>query len=1124
MRALRFLLLAVAAVLVLMPNSWGQNPSAAPRIRAQIDENQRVTLAGNTHPYARAEYDRGAVSPELAMGDLILVLRRSPEQQKAFDDFVAGQYDASSPNFHHWLKPEEIGQRFGPATADIATLTGWLTARGFAVDEVANDRMSIRFSGNAAQVQNAFHTEIHHLVVRNEAHIANMSDPQIPSALAPVVVGVKAMHNFFAHPLSRIGNQVFLNPATGKWERTASATLTGKPRPQFGTTGGSGTNTYQIEDVAPYDFATIYNVLPLWNAGSPIDGTGQKIAIAGTANINLSDVAAFRSAFGLPANVPQVKITNTDPGTNCISANDPNCIESIENTLDVEWSGAVAKGAQIILVTSKATTPSTDNLYLSESYIVQNVVAPVMNVSYGQCELGMLTAGNAQYASLWQTAAAAGISVFVATGDAGSPACDQGGDAKGTPYVADFGLAVSGIASTPNNTAVGGTDFNWGSTAAPYWNATNSSSNKSSAKGYVPETTWNSTCTNAELLTAFQNVAKNISVAQPADVESACNFAANYYQSVQMQLGFDISSFVDTVGAGGGASGCTTGDGATVASCAGGYPKPAWQAGVSGIPNDGKRDIPDVSFFASSGFNASAYLICFTVAGSSCTYSSTSEPVGLEIGGTSASSPAMAGVMALINQKAGGPQGNPNSQLYALAAKQTYSNCDSATVTNSSSCYFNDVKAGTIAMACDLGFAGFNSPDCIAAHSGDTIGILTGYDATVGYDLATGLGTLNVANVVNGWVAVGTKKSTVTVTPSTATLVSNTAITVTAAVSGASGTPTGTVTVSGGGYSSPAQTLDSTGAFTFTIPAYSFTTGGSVILTAAYSGDPVYAVSSGTATVNVTLSTFTLSATDVTLAAGTGGSSTITVTPVAGYTGTVTLTAAVTNGPAGTAPTFTGTSVSITDATAKTGTITVATTATPAVRLVSNSGAHWFTAAGGTMLAALLFFFLPLGGRRGRRMLSGLLLIVAITFTAVGCGGGGGGGGTKKTTPGVTVSPAKGSIATTDALSVAISVSGGTSTATGSVTLTGGGYTGTPAALSAGGATINIPANSLTVGTDTLTATYSGDTNYNSATGNAQVTVKTAATTPGTYTVTVTGTGSDAAATTAHATFTLTVN
>src|SRR5206468_2632063 len=163
------------------------------------------------------EYDRGAVSPDLPMGDLILVLRRSPEQQKAFDDFVAGQYDASSPNFHHWLTPEEIGQRFGPATADIATITGWLTGRGFAVDEVANDRMSIRFSGNAAQVQNAFHTEIHHLEVRNESHIANMSDPQIPSALAPVVVGVKAMHNFFAHPLSRIGNRVFLNPATGKW-------------------------------------------------------------------------------------------------------------------------------------------------------------------------------------------------------------------------------------------------------------------------------------------------------------------------------------------------------------------------------------------------------------------------------------------------------------------------------------------------------------------------------------------------------------------------------------------------------------------------------------------------------------------------------------------------------------------------------------------------------------------------------------------------------------------------------------------------------------------------------------------------------------------------------------------
>src|SRR5206468_503709 len=158
------------------------------------------------------------------------------------------------------------------------------------------------------------------------------------------------------------------------------------------------------------------------------------------------------------------------------------------------------------------------------------------------------------------------------------------------------------------------------------------------------------------LLSFFQQAAKAISVTQPTDVEQSCNFAVNNYQQIQATYNIDISAFVDTVGAGGGASGCTTGDGATVASCGGGYPKPAWQAGVSGIPNDAKRDIPDVSFFASSGFNASAYLICFTAPGGpSCSYSSTTEPSSpLEIGGTSASSPAMAGVMALINQKAGG--------------------------------------------------------------------------------------------------------------------------------------------------------------------------------------------------------------------------------------------------------------------------------------------------------------------------------------------------------------------------------------------------------------------------------------------------------------------------------------
>ena len=755
--------------------------------------------------------------------------------------------------------PAEIAETYGPSLADIAAISSWLAGHGFLINEIAKDQMSIRFSGTAAQVESTFHTAVDNLSVNGESHIGNMSNPQIPAALAPVVAGVKALHNFLPRPLHRLGGMVRFNPATGTWQRATDAagnaadpnelTAAVTASPEFGITVGSGSSAYTIEDVAPYDFATIYNVLPLWN--SSIDGTGQTIAIAGTSDINTSDVATFRAAFGLPVGTtPQTIVANgTDPGQcTSTSTSSPCTIDDlIENTLDVEWSGAVAKGASIVLVVSGSNSATTDTVYSSANYVIQNSTANILSVSYGICELGMGTSGNAAYNNLWETAATEGIAVFVASGDAGSATCDQG---QSPPHPAEYGLSVSGVASTPYNTAVGGTDFNWGSTASPYWGTTNSPSNGSDALGYVPEVPWNDTCTNPLALNYLQEWATALrnagwAAASPTDAESACNFVENWwvtiYDNTSPQV--NLSGFLDTIGGGGGASNCTTSDGSTVASCAGGYAKPSWQAGVAGIPSDGARDLPDISFFAGNGFLGSAYLICVSAEGA-CSYTSTSEPEGEDVGGTSVASPAMAGVMALINQKAGAPQGNPNAELYTLAAKRNYANCSAETAKTNDGCYFNDPNTGTDAMACASG-----SPDCTVIHSGDSIGVLTGYSAGAGFDLATGLGSLNVANVVNAWSSTtGSASATVTVTPATNSLPAGQSLNVTVAVSGASGTPTGNVALTGGGYSTVGSL--SGGTATLTIPAYGLAAGNDT-LTAHYSGDATYAKATGTASITV---------------------------------------------------------------------------------------------------------------------------------------------------------------------------------------------------------------------------------------------------------------------------------
>jgi subtilase family serine protease len=465
-RSATFLSALSLILLASAPRIHGQagrdvDPAAIPpRIVLQVDTTALTTVRGSTHPAVRNAIDNGRLSPTAVMGDLVLVLKRSDAQQAALESFNAQQYDLASPLYHQWLTPGEFGATYGVADSDIETVTNWLQNQGFTINEISPSRTSIRFSGNVGQVEAAFHTEMHSLSAGGVAHIANVTNISIPTALTPVVVGVKALHNFFARPqhhtLSRLGaglsaqsiapdgNRDLANAsANAGLTATANAGDLASPRPSYNAGNG-----YQL--LVPYDMATIYNYKSLWTAATPINGTGQTIAIAGTSNIVLSDIATFRSATGLPAKVPTVIITNSDPGTTNLLG------DRMENTLDVEWSGGSAPGASIVLVTSSQATPSTDALYASESYIINNNVAKIMSVSYGECELGMGTAGNQEYANLWQQAYTQGIAVFVSSGDSMAAVCDDGIYNPNADYAAEFGTTVSGMTSTPYNVSVGG--------------------------------------------------------------------------------------------------------------------------------------------------------------------------------------------------------------------------------------------------------------------------------------------------------------------------------------------------------------------------------------------------------------------------------------------------------------------------------------------------------------------------------------------------------------------------------------------------------------------------------------------------------------------------------------------
>ena len=438
---------SLAGLLILAAGcaiGMGQRP--VNRILGPINEAQVVTLEGSVHPLAREEFDRGVVGGETKLGRMVLELEPTVAQQAELDALVAAQHDPHSPLYHQWLTPIEYGARFGASAEDVSRIAAWLNGRGFTVEAVPASNRLIVFSGTVGQVAETFHTEIHRYLVNGEEHIANAQNPQIPAALRGVAGGVVSLHNF------RRRSEIEMGTALGT-------------QPLY--TSGSTHHLF------PADWATIYDLNPLYAAGTT--GTGSSIAIAGRSNINLNDVTAFRTTAGLVPNNPAVIIAGADPG---LVTGDQD-----EATLDVEWSGAVAPAATVTLVVG-ASTEATDGVDLSAQYIVNHALAPVVSTSYGSCEQEMGAAELAFYNSLWEQAASQGMSAFVASGDAGAAGCYEGSSASGS------GIAVNGLCSSPYATCVGGTEFNEGSNPAQYWAATNPA-NYGTALSYISEEVWN---------------------------------------------------------------------------------------------------------------------------------------------------------------------------------------------------------------------------------------------------------------------------------------------------------------------------------------------------------------------------------------------------------------------------------------------------------------------------------------------------------------------------------------------------------------------------------------------------------------------------------------------------------
>ena len=702
---------------LLTPLPYSQNSvSISPRralITQAVDNQKRVALPGNTKSAANSANDLGRVSDGLSMDHMQLQLNRPPELQQALDRYTEDLQNPASPNYHRWLTAADLGQRFGVAQADIAAVTNWLESQGFVVNQVYPNNVTIDFSGTAGQLRQAFRTEIHHLNLNGEAHLANMSDPEIPAALASVIAGIVSLHDFRPHPM--------------KTARTEYTFL-------------SGGSTEQA--VVPADLATIYNLNRLFAAG--ITGKGQTIAVIEDTNVySTADWTTFRNTFGLSA-YTSASFTQIQPG-GCAN---PGVVAGAdgEAILDAEWASASAPGASIQLASCRDTRTTFGGLIALQNLLNASTAPPALvSISYGECEAENGAAANKAYSMTYQQAVSEGVSVFVSAGDQGAASCDAGGN------YASHGVGVNAFASTPYNVAVGGTDFgdNYAGTASRYWSATNSAS-FGSALSYIPEIPWNTSC-------ASSLIATTLGYSTAAGPGGFCNSSMGK------------NDFLNTAAGSGGPSGCATGRplvaGVVGGSCAG-YTKPSWQAGAFGNPADGVRDIPDVSLFAANGVWGHFLVYCWSDlanGGASCSGAPSSWSGA---GGTSFSSPIMAGIQALVNQKTGDRSGNPNPAYYALAAQEHRvsgeSACDSSNPNIDSRCTIYDVTQGDNDVVCDGLFNCYGSSTSLTgrrasvvygALSTSTGSLAPAYGATLGWDFSTGLGSVNAVNLVTNWPA-----------------------------------------------------------------------------------------------------------------------------------------------------------------------------------------------------------------------------------------------------------------------------------------------------------------------------------------------------------------------------------
>jgi hypothetical protein len=832
-------------------------------------------------------------------------------QQTALEALLAAQQNPASPLYHRWLTPEIFAARFGVADSDILAAESWLVAHRFHIDNVARSRDRITFSGTAAQVQTAFGAELHHYRAEGELHFAPASDLTLPAELASVTTAILHISDFRPKP---------------------SVKVVAGARPDFTSFPA------QAHYLGPNDVRTMYDVVNDVSTNSYYYGTGQGLAVVGQSFVNGSSIGTFQTYLSQYTPITGVLVPGS--GVEAISPGDES-----ESEIDLEYASGIAQNANIFLVYVGAN--QNYSVMDALSFAITQRIAPVVSISYGICETLLTPSELDQYNTLFEEASAQGQTLIAAAGDSGSTACAPDSSAQGATPAEQQALSVNFPASSPNVTAVGGTQMAAGTFTAgssPYWSSAATYDATPSLLSYVPEVAWNE---------------------------------------------------------GSASNGIVAGGGGTSAY----FPRPTWQSAYAGMPAGTYRLLPDIalqSSIASPGFllcTSDPAMLNAEGQASGCVESLLGSNNKYTLaGGTSFAAPIFAGFVALLNQAENATgQGNINPELYSLAT--------------SSPTVFHDITTGTIACVAGAGDCGSAAESAYAATSGydeatglgsvDVKALMTAWPASSTASLEPTVTFFDTSPTT------ATAGETVPIKVIVSSLLG--APNATAPTGGVSVSVDGTVVDSSLTFSKPFPGYPQMGAeYDLVAPA---TTGSHLIAFSysgdATHGpsSAMYSVMVGNV---VAGGSMTMSAGNLTIANGSTGSTKVTVTPTGGYNGRIVWSLAATassNPSSNLTACYSIASLPVNGISTANLTIGIGTacqsaapasgsafrTLSPRIAANRKTHAHWSSTTTTGVYACALICGCLVGSRRKWRLSLMVVIFLLLPFAGanmIGCGGG----------------------------------------------------------------------------------------------------------------------------------------